>query len=420
MAAQIAHHYDSAGEAEQALEQYRRAATAARRLCANEAAIVYLRRAIALAQQVAVTTAVEIELHESLGDTLRLTGQYEEARSAYETTQARLAEDDNLCRAELHRKTGTTYDRQSRHPQAAAAYEAALAALGAAPTTADVDWWQAWLKIELNQLDSLYFSGDVKGMHELVNRLQPVVDEIGTAVQQYKLMGALSQLRNRQQRFRLTEADVRGARERLAVATTMGDPWNIEQSRFSLGFHLLWSDAPEHAIPHLIEALERSEATGDLKLQNQCTAYLAIAYRLQGQVALVREYSERGLNLAQRLSYPPYIAVAQANFAWIHYRAEQWSQAEAKARAALALWTPQYPLHWLAWWILLAGHLRRDELHDAVVAAAAMLAPEQQRLPDDVTAALEQAILAYENSEVNSSRHHFSTALDTAYTCGHL
>jgi tetratricopeptide (TPR) repeat protein len=331
-----------------------------------------------------------------------------------------LAEDDGQHRAELHRKIGTTYDRQSRHSQAAAAYEAALAALGEAPTTADRDWWLAWLKIEFDRLDNLYFSGHIQEMHELASRLQPVVAEMGTAVQQYKLMGALSQLQNRQQRFRLTDADVRGARERLVMAATTGDPRDVEQSRFSLGFHLLWSGVPEQAVPHLTQALEKSEATGDLKLQNQCTAYLAIACRLQGQVAAVREYSERGLNLAQRLSYSPYIAAAQANFAWIHYRAQQWTQAETKARAALALWSSGYPLHWLAWWILLAGHLRRDELDDAVVAAAAILAPEQQRLPDEVTAVLEQVIIAQENGEADTVRHYLAAALNQAHAYGYL
>lgn len=419
-AAQIARHYDLAGEVAQAFAQYRQAVAEALRVYAHEAAITYLQHALDLLPQLSMDTAVKTELHESLGDTLRLVGQYEAARAAYEISLTHLGEDDSRRRAELHRKTGTTYDRQSRYPESEAAYQAALVVLGAEPTDADHRWWHSWLEIQFTRLDSLYFMGNMEGLNELANRLQPVVVERGTAVQQYKLMVALSQLQNRQQRFRLTKTAVRGARDRLAMAATTGDPLNVEQSRFSLGFHLLWSGTPEQAIPHLIEALARSEAMGDLKLQNQCSTYLSIACRLQGQVALVREYSERSSQLAQRLSYPPYIAAAQANFAWLHFRAEQWPQAEEQARAALALWKPNYPLHWLAWWILLAGHLRRNELDEAIVAAAAMLAPEQQRLPDEVTAVLEQAVLGYQNGEIDSLRHHLSTALDVAYTCGYL
>ncbi|MCP4363434.1 MAG: hypothetical protein GY796_35995 [Chloroflexi bacterium] len=84
-------------------------------------------------------------------------------------------------------------------------------------------------------------------------------------------------------------------------------------------------------------------------------------------------------------------------------------------RVALSVWDNlPYPFHWLARFPLLAVSLSRGEIEESFQLAAALLVPPQQRLPDELTEALEKAINA------STPRPHLEHALQVAREMGYL
>ena len=79
---QVATHYERAGLSEQAIPYYQRAADAAQRIYANEAAIDYYRKALAFLSTERESTARRIQLAEGLGWALWMSGQFKGAEEA--------------------------------------------------------------------------------------------------------------------------------------------------------------------------------------------------------------------------------------------------------------------------------------------------------------------------------------------------
>ena len=99
----------------------------------------------------------------------------------------------------------------------------------------------------------------------------------------------------------------------------------------------------------------------------------------------------------------------------------QFEQAERQALEALSVWGDyQYPFKWLANSVLLAIYLDREQLDKAIESLNAMLDLKQQRLPDDLTAALEQSVQSWEENQVNTTRDALIKAVELAKGRGYL
>ena len=88
---QMAAHYERAGQPEQAIPYYQRAAEMAQRIYVKEEAIRYYQRALALLETAPPGESggdwrqeMSTKLHEGLGGVLELNGWHDEARDAYQ------------------------------------------------------------------------------------------------------------------------------------------------------------------------------------------------------------------------------------------------------------------------------------------------------------------------------------------------
>jgi predicted ATPase len=91
VSAQVAAHYERAGQPEQAIPYYQQAAEMAQRIYVNEEAIRYYQRALALLETAAPGESgadwrqeMATKLHEGLSGVLELNGSHGEARDAYQ------------------------------------------------------------------------------------------------------------------------------------------------------------------------------------------------------------------------------------------------------------------------------------------------------------------------------------------------
>jgi hypothetical protein len=73
-----------------------------------------------------------------------------------------------------------------------------------------------------------------------------------------------------------------------------------------------------------------------------------------------------------------------------------------------------FPFHSICLWPLAAVRLARGQLAEAVEAGGQMLAPAQQRFPDDLESALYSALGAWEAGEAKLAGERLGAALDLA------
>lgn len=79
-----------------------------------------------------------------------------------------------------------------------------------------------------------------------------------------------------------------------------------------------------------------------------------------------------------------------------------------------------YPFQWTALWPLLAVSLVSDRTTEALECAGLLLDSTQQRLPEALTRALEEALTVRDRGEAELARDPLETAVALAQEIGHL
>lgn len=419
--ATLARHFEAAGEVTQAIDYYRQAATLAQRLYAHQEAIAYLRRALTLSQESTTDPMGVARLYESLADSLTYAGQYAAAEDSYRLSLSLASDKDQLWQAELHRKLAGTLTPQHCYDEASVIYKKALETLGDWPLFHRVEWQTAWLDIQLDLLNSLFYQGQVGAVISLSEQLQPLIEEAGTAAQRILFYYRLAMKDVLQHRHRASTVTIANLRAALPDVLETKDRYLIGLWQFGLGSCLLWRGNLVEATGELAAALDVANDIGHIFLQNQCLTCLTILYRLQDDPALVRHYLEQVWQVLPRLNTPFYLGAAQANRAWLSFRAGSLNVAQAEAQQAVTLWGQgSYPFKWLALWILLAIALQRQALSEAIAAAGAMLDPTQHQLPDELTDLLELAVRAWQSGEAKATQARLAQAVDLAHKYGYL
>jgi hypothetical protein len=392
-----------AGAAEPAVAWYGRAAEIARGQYANVEALEALERAIALLDDRPGDRVVAAGLFEAWGDCLVVAGRLPEADEAYHSALAACPADDRLRLAALYQKVVQIYPPQGRMEESAAIYQKALAVLGPAPgDLPPVAWWRVWLEIQIGRQETLYFQGRTAELAELTRQVEPILAQYGTPDHRVDYQLSQLMLLHRTKRFAVDPADLVEPVKAIEGAPPM-DEMKRAFLEFGLGFGHFSAGLLPEAADYLTAALAKAEEMVYLPLQDQCLAYLTITARLTGDVERARLYQARSAGVAYRVGVPYYLGVVAANQAWLDYLDGRWARASAGAQKALEQWQGySYPFHWLAHWPLLA--VARDEPAAAVASAKAMLDPEQQRLPNDVTRTLSRAVDAWEAGDPDIAR----------------
>jgi tetratricopeptide (TPR) repeat protein len=387
---------------------------------ANEECIRYYRRSLDLMARLLdepERNKRRAEIYERLGDVLELTGRNAEAWEAYQACLALLAEDQSLWRARVTGKVATTLREEADYDMALQTYLSAETMLGEVPGERDANWQKEWLDIQLNRMLMHYWLDEEDEAERLVNRARPVVEQYGSPIQQGRFFLTLGRVDFRRDRFMVSAETVERSRKGFAMMQKAGRLHEKAESSFHLAFCLLWhGDLPE-AEERLLSSLRLAEQTGDTSMHSRSLTYLSVLYRKIGRVDAVREYASRSLPAAQEANIPSYIATARANQAWLAFREGELAQAEAHALAAMEIWqeerTPS-PLQWVALWPLIAVALAKERLEVAVNYARALLDPSQQKLPDALTAALEQSVLLFDAGQTEASTEHLRRGIQLA------
>ena len=105
----------------------------------------------------------------------------------------------------------------------------------------------------------MYWANDVADMDALAQEVRPVVETIGTPVQQarYHILLVLEALRR--SRFSPDEEALERAGTAVAAARASGELTEIAFAEFVLGFCHMWRNELDDAEPHMAIALEIAE-----------------------------------------------------------------------------------------------------------------------------------------------------------------
>jgi DNA-binding SARP family transcriptional activator/DNA polymerase III delta prime subunit len=400
---QIATHYELAGKLEYAIPFYERAAVEALRIYANADAIRDYRRAIALLEGPATfSPSTAARLYEQLADVMYWMGNYEEARIIFQQAIQAVSATEAVHLGRLHRKIGNSWREQRSYAEALQAYKEANQALDQSTIEPSAEWWQESIQISLETLLVYYWIGDLSASEELRSKLQSIIEQHGVPGQRTAYLQDIVGIEFRRNRAIMTPKMVSMAKEMLDTQRKIGNQAAIPSSQFYFGFALLWSGKPQEAIEPIQAALDLAETTGDLSLQARCLSYLTVAFRQCGHVEETQHYAAQSLDVTTRAQMPEYIAIAQANQAWLAWHADNLGLCQEFGRLAVEMWQQLPPNHasapfqWLARFPLIAVALYQENFSLAIDEAVVILDPNQQCLPEALETALIQAIAAWE------------------------
>ena len=405
----LAHHCLHAGEDERALGFLLKAAEYARRAFANAAAVADYQQALGLLTELAREPAraehwraTMLQLYGDLGDVLELTGQHEAAGSAYASALTLIPPGNAVLQSCLLRKTGKALETQRLYDEAATAYHDAEAALGEEPPEATPAWRHEWVMIQLDRIYLDYWRGRVNEMTQLVEKVRPAIERVGTPLQRSKFFCSLVTIAYRRDRYVIDEETLALGAEAVAAARQTDSLEQLGWAQFLSGFSHLWHEDLDEADEQLRAALQTSERSGDVTTQTRCLTYLTVVYRKRGEIEQVLRFAARSHETAAVGQMIEYIGMAQANLAWAARRQGKFAEA---TELGVAAWETMQKtmqaqvLAWVAVWPLLGLALAARETSNAVEYARQLTNPTTQPQPEVLAVPLLAAIQAWEQEK---------------------
>jgi eukaryotic-like serine/threonine-protein kinase len=425
---QLAMHYEQAGLSEQAVVSYQQAAEAARHVYAHTEALTWLQHALSLLETSSFATSrhwcsVHALLLERMGDILLLTVQYDIARSCYQRALTLFPCQEPISLARLHQKIAKTWEGERKYEDALRAYREAESRLGQRPAEAAQAWWQEWIAIQDGRMEVHYWLAQVEEMASLIEETWLVVEQYGTSALCASFFLSLAKINLRRDKHRVSAETLSYAQLALDAYQESGDLVKISWARYYLGWYHLWHSDLGEAEAQGQHALTMTEKTGDLALQSQCHTFLSVAKRKQRQIEEARQACAQATRLLVTTQRSEDRGVINANMAWIAWHEGNLASVEAYSLAALTDWQQTslvYPFHWMALWPLIAVTLAQGRILESIGHAYALLVPDQQSLPDALMDAVNQAIQAREDDQLEHAYKHLQHALAVAQEMGYL
>ena len=348
------------------------------------------------------------DLYVHLAGILHIAVRYDEARIAYEQALAHSSAAGTLDRSHLLCAVANTWREQYQYGEALAGYQEALATLGSVlpvPDGCEQAYWQQWIQIHLEIGLVHYWKNEVDEQEVVNAALEEVIGRCGTASQRAVYWQRKGSVELRRNRCVSTDEITRWTQMALDALLEGGNAAALPAAHFMLGFHLLWNGRVHDAVTSLSVAQAAATQTGDVSLQVRSLTYLAIAYRQLEMAELVRQTVDKCLDVASAAHMPEYVGAAYANASWLAWREGDWQMVEQHASKAFAAWSllprdhASLAFQWTCLLPLLAAMIRTAQrIEEAVECARRLLDPIQQRLPDQLAAAAEGAVQAWEKS----------------------
>ncbi len=422
---QIAAHYEQASLPARAIPYYLRAGQLARRVYAHEEALTALQRAAALLAEIAHTQhelswQAVTAVYEEQGDILEMIGKHREAELAYQQARNAVPAQEVLPHARLCRKIAATLDYPPHLTEANRAYQEAAHLLEHAHPQEGQEWRDEWLQTHLGHLQVFFLLGEWQEMTRLIEHMQPLLEEYGTAAQRATFFVQVAMRDAVRDHYGVAPETLSSCQVGLDASLETGNPHLIGTTRFVLGYCLFLSGKFDQAEEELRAALTAGEQVGDAELVARCRLhFLPLVFRRRGQVEAVRSVVARAVAQGERR----YASVITAQRAWVAWRDGKREEAEMVGRAAVAEWQrqhPVYPFQWTGLWPLIDIAATSAQFALAVDYVRLLLAPTQQRPPETLLTVLKEIVQAWDAGHRETVRSLLQLAIPLAQDMGYL
>lgn len=394
-AAELAHHFSSAGDVRSVAKAFSYAILAghvASSRYAWEEAAQWLERALELQETYpgcSPSAPALAALHEDLGDAQVAGGHIDQAVEAFENA-LRVCPDASLPDAgRRYRKVGGALVLTPQVARATLAYLEAERVMGEPTPDRPCAWWEEWLSVELERCWGHYYAAEFDGLLELAERIRPFVDAHGSSAHRGAFYNCLWVGAEGVSRYVTSEQGLEYALASAEAYRSAGSLRDRCEGEWVAGLAFLFLPGhPVEAETHLRRFLQLSQELGDITAQLEALWGLAKWHRWHGHVERVRELAERGLALNSGKNIACYTPSAQGNLAWVAYRAGELERARELASEALAAIERDeehaFAYQWLMRWPLIGVGLASGELDETMIHARALLQPNQQAMPADL------------------------------------
>lgn len=362
---------------------------------ANEAAADHIDRGL-----LRVAALGEGEQHAPMAAFLLLRAQLRERASSYTEAladldaAAELVEPASRAAAEIHRVSARVHRMRDEYSEAFTALDAAEALIDPSERP------RAWIELQEERSQALYFGGRGRELPDLIERVRPVVDTHGTSAQRAELLGLMAFHLFIVSRFKLDDDAVELCRRALDLSKS-GDPGRLATARFRLGFCLLWADRSGDAIPELERSLGEARRVGDVMLENRALSYLSIALRRVDDVARARTTADMARALALQVGDSYYVGHAEAVLGWCDLRAGDLESAKTHLVTAIEQWGwieqrgsrgANVEFGWLAAWPLAAAAVEQGDPATAARHLALITTPWERPMSPELESAVSAAV----------------------------
>lgn len=430
IASELAFLFKAARDYNNAAEHFVVAAMNASRVYANQEAIVFYKNAAQMMDQLSRSktgeakkvAAFTAETFERLGNILLITGQHDEAREAFQKALAKVSADEKVICARLHRSIGKAWQTQRQSEVALKVLTTAEEALGSESSDSDTEWWQEWLQIKLERMWVFYWQARVEELNELAVKIRPIVERFGSETQRGMFYHALMLYSLRRDRYVTSEEALGYAEAALEAIRGADSSEEVTAIQFGNAFCHFWLGDFDRAEERLKETLHIANRRGDSLNRVLCLTYLVVIYRKRGQLEETLKYIPEALEAATAARLSPYIGMAKANLGWVAWRKNDYAETIKHCREAVELWQQggTYPLQWAGLLPLMGATLIKNNISEAVECARLLLAPAQQKMPDELSEVVEDAIKAWESDDIESSRMLLTKGIELATELSYL
>lgn len=394
----IAHHYENSRNDPKAVEFLCRAGEHALDAFTTESARSYLTRGLHRVESLdeSEQPVWRGRIHARLGELSVRLAEHEAAQSSLRAALAEM-DPDPLERARVWRLLGQSHRLQRDYDEAHRVYDQAeqtLAALGEDPVAK-----RAWVDVARERSLTLYFGGRGAEMVDHSRRVEPIVDRYGTAAQQSDFLLGRTLHSFVELRFVLADETVDLAR-RAATLAEDADPGRIAETRFLLGFSLLWADRHEEAADVLTSAVRLTGRVGNATESCRALAYRAVAVRRLGLVDEAERAAGEAVPSAEALGLSYYAGHARAVQCWVEWKRatgacdrvageayEAWGWEESDGSRGLSC-----EFGWLAVWPRAAEAHRHGDTATAIEHLRLLQVPWERPMPPDLAANVAETV----------------------------
>jgi len=419
VAAVLGQYYAAAENAERAVHYLELAGDQATDAFANYEAISSFNAALAETRRHTATMAADaVRLHAKLANVLWRIGRQDQAAVAFRAALELSGSVDALQRAHLYTRLGRLELTDLQYEAAEVAFAAAEALLGDDPSGWDDATADQWLEMMIDGRAAIHvmrFDPDL--LLATLERARPVLESRGTAARRHTFDRQVTMQELIRHRFRVGDDDIARLRRSVELAEQSGDEKDVGYALYFLGWALWLRGDLTEAQQQLEKALAMGERIGETHLLTMGLLVLTATALRRHDTEAVRALIPRALAAAR--TDVMYVALTMAAQAWL-----AWQDGHPDEVIALAGRLAEFDLgtlisgaryRWLALFPLIAAQLQSGNPAAAIAAARQIVDPAQQLLPDELMAALDAALAAWDGGEATAAEERLASALRLAH-----